>query len=63
MDLLTLREVMTVTGLERKSLYRLRKRDAFPASVQIGTSRTVYFRADEVSTWCAQHGIKWPTPQ
>jgi len=60
-DLLTLGETLAVTGLPRRTLFRARERNDFPPSLRIGTSRTVYFRADEVSAWCAAHGIKWPT--
>lgn len=60
MDLLTLGETMAVTGLAPRTLYRMRERNDFPSSVQLGSSRTVYFRSDEVSAWCAAHGIEWP---
>jgi predicted DNA-binding transcriptional regulator AlpA len=61
-ELLTLSEAMTVTGLPRRTLFRQRKAGTFPPSVTIGTSRAIFFRADEVSAWCAAHGIEWPTP-
>lgn len=60
MDLLTLGDAIAVTGLPRRTLFRMRERNDFPLSVQLGTSRTVYFRSDEVSAWCAAHGIEWP---
>ena len=65
MDLLTLGETMIVTGLSRRTLFRVRERGEFPAPVTIGPTgpgRAIYFRADEVSAWCAAHGIQWPTP-
>jgi predicted DNA-binding transcriptional regulator AlpA len=60
-DLLTLDETITVTGLPARTLFRVRERGEFPPAVSIGPTgrrRCVYFRTDEVSAWCAAHGIQ-----
>jgi len=57
MELLTLAQTMTITGLPRRTLFRYRERGTFPAAVSLGHVRAVMFRRDQVEKWLVQHFI------
>ena len=61
MELLTLSEAATATGLSLRTLFRYREDGKFVAPVFVGSSPTIFYRADQVSAWCAAHGITWPS--
>ena len=47
---LRIREVLSITGLSRASLYVMVKNDSFPAPVRLG-ARSVAWRASHVQAW------------
>ncbi|PNM57670.1 AlpA family transcriptional regulator [Vibrio mimicus] len=51
--LIHFREVLTMTGLSRSSLYRFIEENQFPAQVQLG-GRAVAWVEGEVQEWIAQ---------
>lgn len=53
MDLFSLGEVTRLTGLARRTLFRMRERNEFPQALRIG--RAVLWRADDLNTWLRQH--------
>lgn len=58
MRLLTLREVLDVTGIARASLYRYRDRGTFPTPVRIGNARVVLFAESDINDWMRANGIR-----
>ncbi len=51
--LIRFREVLTMTGLSRSSLYRFIEENQFPTQVQLG-GRAVAWVEGEVQEWIAQ---------
>ncbi|TXY26553.1 AlpA family transcriptional regulator [Vibrio cholerae] len=51
--LIRFREVLTITGLSRSSLYRFIEENQFPPQVQLG-DRVVAWVEGEVQEWIAQ---------
>ncbi|CAM3268237.1 AlpA family transcriptional regulator [Vibrio ordalii] len=51
--LIRFREVLTMTGLSRSSLYRFIEENQFPTQVQLG-GRAVSWVEGEVQEWIAQ---------
>ncbi|EKF9287635.1 AlpA family transcriptional regulator [Vibrio cholerae] len=51
--LIRFREVLTMTGLSRSSLYRFIEENQFPSQVQLG-GRAVAWVEGEVQEWIAQ---------
>ncbi|ASG03030.1 DNA-binding protein [Vibrio anguillarum] len=54
--LIRFREVLTMTGLSRSSLYRFIEENQFPTQVQLG-GRAVAWVEGEVQEWIAQRII------
>ena len=48
--ILRLPEVMEATGLSRTTIWRMKKRDEFPKSVQLGP-RAVGWRSSDIEEW------------
>lgn len=52
MRLLRIREVISVTGLSRMTIYRLEKDGTFPSRRRLGRN-SVAWREDDISAWVA----------
>lgn len=54
MRILRLKDVMSITGLGRSSIYKFINDGAFPKSINLGGGRAVGWLASEIEEWIVE---------
>ena len=54
LELLSIKQVLEMTGLDRRTLFRYRENGTFPGEVRVGP-HNVCFQSDVVAQWLRQH--------